>query len=534
MAESFWWHLLAGFIIGFGVSTLWEWLYFRRKRAVIRDRYVAELEATVRTYAAAAAQVDTGAAGDWSEPRFEKPAIFLETEESLLEKHPSGEKASVASPAASDASSSQAAFSRSDKAAAPSASIQSDRQETSLRTEESFNRLAKSSTSIQSDRQETSAAGFAGKSSHPQPATTPFRSVAVQQPASSSDWSHALGATQNERDRGLSVEVSPEARPSEQPQSEAVSQQQKRSDLADVGQPARDHPTTLSSLQERPSLAEAAQPGRVESSASSPAQVQPRLTEAEPSPSLPSQQASSFAENAQVKRDEVAGSPPLQEDSRVQEDSRASDPSQADKSSPEAPQQAFAAVHLEHADTAPPGERLPENASALRGEGRESAYFVLPDARQAPEDHHVLSPSHAPTRQHDEDIRSAAPQGRVYTAIITSRAEWMLLRIVQAMVQFVRQVRSAVAGEDALRPASHAAKDAAMCEDDLTRIPGLMPVHAERLRGMGITRYSQVAALTVDELQRMTFIPDATKPVDYERWRKEAAALAASQDRGGK
>jgi predicted flap endonuclease-1-like 5' DNA nuclease len=630
MTESFWWHLLAGFIIGFGVSTLWEWLYFRHKRTVIRDRYVAELEATVRTYAAAAAQMDTGTASDWSEPRFEKPAIFLETEESPLKEHLSEGKPAVASSAAASASPLRAAFIRSDEAAIPSASIKSDWQE-------------------------TTPADLAGKSPHSQPATTPFRSVAVQQPAPSSDWPHALQATQNEKDWRPSSEpsISPEpsqhpveaepfrrnelpatshpsadtnlaertpsqsvesevstfphrqqhsdlteagqskpstpapfsafqerlhsvnARPSEQAQSAAFSQRQERSSLADAGQPASDKPTPPSSLQERPSLAEAAQPRHVEPSASSSAQEQPGLAEAEPSPSLPSQQVFSPAEDARLKHDKVAGSPPPQEYSRVQEDSKVPEIPQTDRYRPEALQPSFAAIQLERAGAAseqlqslqetPRSEQ--EGMAALRPEMEslpvkgEQTQLSPPATSRAEASGEMTSEEHtatqreriptatvsavqeererpltsqAPTCQHDERIRSAAPQGKIYTAVLTSRTEWMLLRIVQAMVQFVRQVRSAVAGEDAPRPASHAAKDAARCEDDLTRISGLMPIHAERLRLMGITRYAQVAALTVDELRRITFTPDATKPVDYEQWRKEAAALAASQEKGGK
>jgi len=647
MTESFWWHLLAGFIIGFGVSTLWEWLYFRRKRTAIRDRYVAELEATVRTYAAAAAQMEAGTASDWSEPRFEKPAIFLETEESLLEEHPSEGKPPVASPSTASALPSQATFSRPDEAAT-------------------------SSASIKPDWQETTPADSAGKSPHPKTATTAFRSVAVQQPASSSDWPHALAAAQNERDRRPSSEqsASPEpsqrfveteppwrfepsasphpsadanlaertssrlveptastfprwqqhsdlaeaarpernaptpfsasqerlnsvdVRPSEQAQSAAFSQRLERSNLADAGQPERDKPTPSSSLQERPNLAKAAQPRHVEPSASSSAQEQPGLAEAEPSPSPSSQQDSNLAEDAQLKRDEVAGSPQLQEYSRVQEYPKAPDTPQTDKPRPEAPQQPFAAMHLERAGAAP--EQLKPLQETPRSE-QESIAVLQPEMESLPvtdeqlqlsppatstaetseemaseehtveqrgavtqgdtvaqkdtvaqrerittatissvqEERNVPLSSQAPTRQHGEGVSSAAQQGKVYTAFITSRTEWMLLRIVQAMVQFVRQVRSAIAGEDAPRPALHAVRDAAICEDDLTRISGLMPVHAERLRLMGITRYSQVAALTVDELRRMTFTPDATKPVDYEQWRKEAAVLAASQERGG-
>lgn len=83
MTESFWWYLLAGFFIGFGISTLWEWLYFRRKRMTIRDRRIAELEAALRTYASAteATQANAVDVDDWGDPQFVSPLVYLETEE---------------------------------------------------------------------------------------------------------------------------------------------------------------------------------------------------------------------------------------------------------------------------------------------------------------------------------------------------------------------------------------------------------------------------------------------------------------------
>lgn len=82
MSEAFWWYVLAGFLLGFSVSTLWEWIYFRRRRMNIRDRRIAELEATVRAYTAAASVPNVDAVtDDWAEPTFQSPGVYLETEE---------------------------------------------------------------------------------------------------------------------------------------------------------------------------------------------------------------------------------------------------------------------------------------------------------------------------------------------------------------------------------------------------------------------------------------------------------------------
>ena len=51
MTAAFWWYILAGFIVGFSLSTVWEWLYFRKRRMRITDRRIAELEQALRTQA---------------------------------------------------------------------------------------------------------------------------------------------------------------------------------------------------------------------------------------------------------------------------------------------------------------------------------------------------------------------------------------------------------------------------------------------------------------------------------------------------
>jgi len=718
MTDSFWWHLLAGFILGFGVSTLWEWLYFRRKRTTIRDRYVAELEATVRTYAAAASQSNVNTAGDWSEPRFEKPPVFLETEENLTEERSREQKPSVASPFSGSVSHPQTALRSVGSAPAPLTSVNPKLHRQGISPDQS-------------------AAG----SAHPQTATASFRSVAVQQPTSASDRSQTPAVSQGEAYRESTFAEEPARRiepapsfytqerpslpedvrrrriepsmlslPQEQPSPTEEDESSRRaqpltpppsqatdSGLAEDAQSQRVEAATSSHLQARSVLSEAPQPGRVEAVASSHSQAPPSRTEIaqaeelEPSISLrPQKDSTSLDEDAQLKRSELTASSPLQEESAppeagrptptepvtsapAQERSSAAEASQArrtastsssapylaasvpsetqkfQKLSPtkdaspetmqhaaavepgsgspatsqtsrtgeEAAQQPFAALHLERAGATPAADAPSQAPSAPAGERRESVYFVFPNGYQAPPEASRTEPTGRenaeqaePTRETppsaqgsvaapqpetkssasmDEQIQLspaetapaeasaamatdertgmqrerlsvtaidaaqsegepspsgeaaacqdevAAPpmrQGKIYTTVITSRTEWMLVRVVQAMVQFVRQVRSAITGEDAPCSEPRLTHDAALCEDDLTRISGLTPAHAERLKAVGVTRYTQLAALTLDELRMLTFTPDAAKPIDYEQWRQEAATLAASQERG--
>lgn len=83
MTEAFWWYLLAGFIVGFTLSTMWEWLYFRRRRMRIENRRIAELETMLRTYAAAEASQApaTGSHDTWSTPPFDDPGAYLDIED---------------------------------------------------------------------------------------------------------------------------------------------------------------------------------------------------------------------------------------------------------------------------------------------------------------------------------------------------------------------------------------------------------------------------------------------------------------------
>jgi hypothetical protein len=85
MTESVWWYVLAGFLIGFILSTLWEWLYFRHRRMRIESRRIAELEATVRSLtpardASASPISPTAASG------YQGPGVFLENERMQTEQ----------------------------------------------------------------------------------------------------------------------------------------------------------------------------------------------------------------------------------------------------------------------------------------------------------------------------------------------------------------------------------------------------------------------------------------------------------------
>lgn len=74
------WFVLAGFILGFTASTLWEWLYFRRERMRVRDERVAELEAELQQMRLAA-EASRPSASRRAPADYYGPTVLLESEQ---------------------------------------------------------------------------------------------------------------------------------------------------------------------------------------------------------------------------------------------------------------------------------------------------------------------------------------------------------------------------------------------------------------------------------------------------------------------
>lgn len=60
-------------------------------------------------------------------------------------------------------------------------------------------------------------------------------------------------------------------------------------------------------------------------------------------------------------------------------------------------------------------------------------------------------------------------------------------------------------------------------DEDLTRVKGIGPVFAERLKAAGITSFAQLAATSNETLASIADVP----PARVETWRKQAQALGA-------
>ena len=77
------WYVLAGLIIGFTASTLWEWLYFRRKRMDLRDQRLLELETELRMTREQLYDLRAQTPPSTLSPAadYQSPGVFLESEE---------------------------------------------------------------------------------------------------------------------------------------------------------------------------------------------------------------------------------------------------------------------------------------------------------------------------------------------------------------------------------------------------------------------------------------------------------------------
>lgn len=82
MTMSLLWYVVAGILLGFAASTLWEWLFFRRKRLKLQDERVRELERKLAEEQAENARMRLAqdAAASPPQSEYESPGVFLDSE----------------------------------------------------------------------------------------------------------------------------------------------------------------------------------------------------------------------------------------------------------------------------------------------------------------------------------------------------------------------------------------------------------------------------------------------------------------------
>lgn len=94
------WYVLAGFVLGFITSTLWEWLYYRKQRLRWRTPGADARGATTAWGAETSRQetmaADTDEGAPWAAPVYRSPGVFLESEqEPARPQHPANSAAAV-------------------------------------------------------------------------------------------------------------------------------------------------------------------------------------------------------------------------------------------------------------------------------------------------------------------------------------------------------------------------------------------------------------------------------------------------------
>ncbi len=105
------WFVVAGFVIGFTTSTLWEWLYYRRKRLAMLEEHSEFVRDAQRHHHAPAQTTEStaSAATEWRPPIYRSPGVFLESEQPAVDSTFTGTAfipAAAPTTAAADAASS--------------------------------------------------------------------------------------------------------------------------------------------------------------------------------------------------------------------------------------------------------------------------------------------------------------------------------------------------------------------------------------------------------------------------------------------
>ena len=85
MSFRVFWFVVAGFVLGFTTSTLWEWLYYRRRRLQLPTQYDNSILERARNRIAES-DPDSLTSSEWTVPTYRSPAVFLETEDTAHEE----------------------------------------------------------------------------------------------------------------------------------------------------------------------------------------------------------------------------------------------------------------------------------------------------------------------------------------------------------------------------------------------------------------------------------------------------------------
>ena len=571
MTEAFWWYLLAGFIVGFILSTIWEWLYFRRKRMRIENRRIAELEAMLRSYTIAQeSQTIAGAPRDnWVSPPFDDPGAYLDIEDAAaVSSAPPADLPPVTyRPAPVPVVSGE--IGPAVPASPPPSTLPEDSPGTGAQAAATVATVAAvaAAGTMAANREEPPAAQTTtALQAYSPPRSSAFPTAAAQATSAPGSAGHTIPKGVTAHDTLTSSP--PAAFPSAAAQP-APTRAPSASATAPAGGTLVAEAVAERDDEDRNHVAALAAAGTVAAvAATQQATTEAEQTEAEEAEALPAEPDSDRAEADTLAELFGEPSPPAALASSTAQDDRAAGKVAAATTTAVIARE-VSEKHREstagqpyangHRSEGVPGVTAAPAAAAVAGTsstdkaatGSEPITAAKIDALVASIHELIDAVNQDRTGSAGEAAVLAAAAGQLQaggmaepapvqrvamaepspeptvttTGESSNRAEEALILLVRSIARFIRQLQAILRGADAPPPQLLRR----LANADLTQIDGMKQQHIERLRVAGITSPADLARLSESELRMMLLTPGEEAPPDYSALLARAAEIAAGE-----
>lgn len=580
MTEAFWWYLLAGFLVGFTLSTIWEWLHFRRKRMRIENRRIAELEAMLRSYTIAeeSQPVAAGPRDSWVAPSFDDPGAYLDIEDAAaVSANPPADRPPVSYPGAAKA---QVIGERGTVMPAPPpvSPEETERSGTAAATIATAGAVA---SAITANREESPASPEA-VASPPQtnaPRSGAFPTAAAQVTSAPANTRHAIPKGMASHDTltepSSAAFPSAAAQPAQSPAPLALATIPPAEAGRSAPAPSSTTPVDPSDEEDRITAAAlaagaiAAGVAAQQATAHAEEEAGEEAATAEHSDdhATPKPQTGGFSqsENTVGQPDQIIGASPEPTTAVPADPLPETFPASSDREVDRHPGRVAAATTAAviakdrlgkhqasdadqpfangyHSETAPDSDAAqtepitPAKIDALVASIHELIDAVNQDRAENAVEITTLAAVAGQLQESAPISLAAAPRSTVSDLTPeaapspdgepTNRLEEALVLLVRSISRFFRQLRVILSGEGAQMPRLQQRVAGA----DLLRIDGMKQQAVDRLRIAGITSPAELARLSEAELRMLLISPgDESSSPDYSAWLAQAAELAASE-----
>lgn len=494
------WFIVAGFVLGFTVSTLWEWLYYRHKRQETLQRGRTSAHLFDETQGSGTRRPIAPLDEPFEEPRrkspsYRSPGVFLDSE-----TEPSPRKVS--------------------------ASATDDRVRPTRHTQPPIPPADDERVAHSEDVPTITVAELAAqhKSTDTEEGAP---SAAMATPSTADATSEASGAQSPRRDdTALPKEEESLGNPAAIARAGALAAASLSSGgttrTAVTATPPPQKPHVENETQEHPGGQERA--------------IKPTADQEPSSPSMPAMREESTADGK-----EVAGTSAntMHDDSR-EENGRTDASGDAEQPTRTVSTYGFAAASssaalteqtMSTAENAPEGEASAVNAAAT------------PQVEAASPPSKELAPHVSRNRPHDypDDLAMIKGIGEAYKRRLYATGIYTWRQLAEADTDSLRRITRAKPNADI---ASWLTQALALAEkydrldanftgplDDFTRIDGIGAITADILYKAGICTYEQLAGALPDELTRIVPAPTVGNENDFDGWINDAARLATTKRR---